>query len=221
MKRFLLGLFALTLLLILWSSMDLYVPRPLFTSVPKTACNRTIYIVDHGYHTGIILPSDSSSFTSGDRLPFTPTADWYEFGWGDRDFYQDPKPSVAVTLSALLLPTQTTLHVCAINMDPVRWAGSSRICKLEINEQQYEAVCAHVLDTFTPSDTTEGFSYIGKGIYGNSAFYEANFRYHILRNCNAWTAKGIRKMGFPTTIWSPTPRGVFHFLPDYSNCTVR
>ena len=98
-------------------------------------------------------------------------------------------------------------------MDPEKWAGRSRISKLSLSQAEFEAVHDYVEGTFERNDAGE-LTYMGEGIYGTSAFYTANYTYHILKNCNAWTGKGVRLMGYKTTLWSATPRGVFHFLPQ-------
>ena len=48
---------------------------------------RTIYVVSHGWHTGLILPYESLSALP-DLEKVLGESTYYEFGWGDADFYQ-------------------------------------------------------------------------------------------------------------------------------------
>lgn len=201
------------LLLGLLTGLNLLIPRPGEEHSITEGALTSVFIVDHGYHTGIVVPGNVDSGPDwGNKLAYTTPAEWYEFGWGDREYYRDPAPSLGVTARALLKPTPATLHVCAINIDPVLWAGSSRWVELQLSPRQLEAIASHILDTFVQDEA--GFVWLGKGNYGNSAFYEANFNYHLFKNCNSWTAKGIRSMGYSSSWLTVSPSGVFRFLED-------
>ncbi len=46
---------------------------------------RTIYVVSHGWHTGLILPYESLSALP-DLEKVMGESPYYEFGWGEADF---------------------------------------------------------------------------------------------------------------------------------------
>ena len=57
-------------------------------SVPDSIENeRSVYVVNHGWHTGLILSYESLVGLPHieETLGYSP---YYEFGWGDADFYQ-------------------------------------------------------------------------------------------------------------------------------------
>ena len=49
-----------------------------------------MYVINQGWHTGLILPYESLNEEPfiEDTLGYSP---YYEFGWGDSDFYQAEK----------------------------------------------------------------------------------------------------------------------------------
>ena len=88
---------------------------------------RTIFVVSHGWHTGLILPYEPLSALL-DLEKVMGESTYYEFGWGDADFYQAEEVTSGITLKAVLWPTESVLHVVSIREDPrVRTRGSSRM----------------------------------------------------------------------------------------------
>ncbi|MEC7130729.1 MAG: DUF2459 domain-containing protein, partial [SAR324 cluster bacterium] len=58
---------------------------------------RTIYVVSHGWHTGLILPYESLSALP-DLEKVMGESTYFEFGWGDADFYQAEEVTSGITL---------------------------------------------------------------------------------------------------------------------------
>lgn len=76
---------------------------------------KTIYLVSHGWHVGIVvkrvdIPDDVRLV----HKDFS-NAEYFETGWGDRDFYQTPRPHLGIALKAIFLPTPSVLHIVAFN----------------------------------------------------------------------------------------------------------
>lgn len=71
---------------------------------------RTIFVVSHGWHTGLILPYESLSALP-DLEKVMGESTYFEFGWGDADFYQAEEVTSGITLKAILWPTESVLHV--------------------------------------------------------------------------------------------------------------
>ena len=75
-----------------------------------------MYVINHGWHTGLILPYESLNEEPfiQDTLGYSP---YYEFGWGDSDFYQAEKITSGTTLKAILWPTDSVIHVISIRQN--------------------------------------------------------------------------------------------------------
>ena len=58
---------------------------------------RTIFVVRHGWHTGLILPYESLSALP-DLEKVLGESTYYEFGWGDADIYQAEEVTSGIAL---------------------------------------------------------------------------------------------------------------------------
>lgn len=76
-----------------------------------------IWVLDSGWHTGLIL-SRAELGAKLDRLlrPAT-NAHYFMFGWGNRKFYMAPSPSLGMDIEALF-PSQSVVLVEACNTPP-------------------------------------------------------------------------------------------------------
>jgi hypothetical protein len=79
---------------------------------------QTIYVVSHGWHTGVVIARERL----GAELAFVPQqlgdSAYYEFGWGDKDFYQTEGFPIGIALKAAFWPTAATMHVVAVPETP-------------------------------------------------------------------------------------------------------
>jgi len=166
----------------------------------------TIYIVSHGWHTGIIIPASDIQ----QRLPQLKTrfasALFLEFGWGDRGFYQADEIGAGLVFSALFWPTESVIHIVAVEVEVSSYFSTSDIIKICLNNKQYAALLDFITKSFYQNDQAE-LKQLGKGIYGSSQFYQGKGDYYLTNTCNKWTAKAFQSMGFDI---SP----LFHLTAD-------
>ncbi|GLS32334.1 conserved hypothetical protein [Mesorhizobium albiziae] len=210
MRRFLRGLFALVLIVVLAFVLGTMVPRPLFHATAQAVEPRKILVLTNPIHTDIAIPVDAAmlerfAFLAEAGLPADhPEARWLVFGWGSRAFYietptwSDLKPGPV--LSALTLDN-SVMHVAisgAIDeKDPaVRSFG--------IGEAEFGRLVGFIEATFARE--SGGPIFIpGKGYGPNDGFFEANGSFTALLGCNTWTARGLREAGLRTGWWNPLP----------------
>lgn len=156
----------------------------------------TVYVVSHGWHTGIVIARRDL----GAELAFLDrhfdTANWYEIGWGDREFYQAGEVTTALMLRAGLWPTDTVLHVTALPEPPDTHFTRSRVIELQIDTEGLRRMTAAIADYFR-HDENGGVLVAGEGLYGDSLFFEATGRFHAFNTCNTWTAKMLNEAGIP------------------------
>ena len=80
-----------------------YKPEAIETSLPYSATgSHTIYLVNHGWHTGILVPQQSFTQKVPQLVARFNQADYLEFGWGDKGFYQADKITLGLAIKALL-----------------------------------------------------------------------------------------------------------------------
>jgi uncharacterized protein (TIGR02117 family) len=157
------------------------------------------YLVSHGWHTGLIVPAAPLR----EALPALQTrfgdAAYYEIGWGDKGFYQAETVTAGLTLQALFWSPGTVMHVVGLPTDePASYFQHSEIKTLCLNQQQLTGLATFITNSFARNASGE-LTALKPGIYGDSQFYAATGRYHLLNTCNSWTAKGLSSAGLGIT----------------------
>ena len=98
---------------------------------------KTIYIVSHGWHTGIVVSiKDIANNIIPEKDDFKGSK-YIEFGWGDEGFYQAPKITIMLSLKAMFIPTKTVMHVVGFSNDVLGVFPESEIIQLQISENGF------------------------------------------------------------------------------------
>ncbi|WP_232533606.1 TIGR02117 family protein [Salmonella enterica] len=154
-----------------------------------------MYIVSHGWHTGIIAPAhDVNTVLPQLKKRFAQETQWYEIGWGDKGFYQSQEITTALTLQAMFWSSGAVMHIVAFSGQPERYFAGSEIKSLLLHTNQRNSLMRYLGRSFA-RDAEGNLIPLKQGIYGDSQFYTANGRYGILNTCNKWTAKGLESAG--------------------------
>lgn len=188
-------------------------PRSLGTLLLCTACatpvtgpcpapggppTTTVYLVNHGWHTGIVLDREKLKDRCCPDRDDLPQGEFLEVGWGDRVFYQTPQPGLGAVLRAALWPTSAVLHVTGLDGPVARRFPHSEVLRIRLSEAGFQGLCRFIADSFA-RDRHGHVRDLGPGLYGNSRFYRSAERYHLLNTCNVWVARALRAAGCPTT----------------------
>lgn len=188
-----------------------------------------VYIVSHGWHTGLVVPADTIS----DRLPQLktrfPDAGYIEFGWGDHSFYKAKEITLGLALHSILLPTDSVMHTVALPVTPDRYFIGSEVKSLCLDSLTYSRLLDHIVTGFRLDDDGQ-IETLDKGIYGDSQFYTGHGDYHLFNTCNKWTAQGLAAAGLDispafifraesvmTSIDGAHARGLPSDCPEYRN----
>ncbi len=159
---------------------------------------KTIYLVSHGWHAGIVLKRaeipDSVWPASGDF----PDAQYLEVGWGDMAYYQTPDPHMGLIIKAALLPTTSVLHIVGFSGPVPAYFPYSEIIRIELSSAGFEHLSRTIAASFA-TDEAGNITALGPGLYGNSRFYLSRESYHLFNTCNVWTARTLRSAGLPVT----------------------
>ncbi len=187
----------------------------------KFNCDFQICVSNTGIHSNIILPTknrvfDWHKYLSIDKLGIDPAQDYnyLSFGWGDRDFYMST-PSLAdlklsTTFKALFLPTPSVMYVKGYQLIP-----DMEVKCIQVNQTDYLHLTNFIESSFQV-DAQGRKIRLGNGHTNNAGFYAAKGSYSILRNCNSWTAEGLRKADVNTPLWDGLSSAIMWHLR--SNC---
>jgi len=155
-----------------------------------------IYIVGHGWHTGLVIPFADVDLEMCPGLRYFEGWDFVEIGWGDEGFYRGADSiSLDVALAAVFTPTPTVLHIVGVNAPVHETFSMSEVIHLDLERENFMEMLQFIAATFrmksgTPED-------LGEGIYGFSRFFRAEGSYYFPNTCNVWTLKALKAAGFP------------------------
>ncbi len=162
----------------------------------KNAPTRSIYLVNQGWHAGIIVKRADIPDGVWPEHKDLPDSEYLELGWGDRDFYQDSEPNFWVTLKAALWPTESVLHIATFSGSVTKYFAHREIIRIELSEAGFEKLCGYFSQSYARDDAGKPIS-LGPGLYGVSRFYLSQETYHGFKTCNVWTARALRSAGVP------------------------
>ncbi len=153
-----------------------------------------MYVVSHGWHTGIVLFREDLIQVIPDLAQRFPAGEYLEIGWGDSGFYQAREITTGITLRAIFWPSDSVVHVVSVPRSPFVSFPDSEIHSLGISDRNLGNAVAYIAESFS-RDPEGRLEPIKNGIYGDSQFYEGKGHYHLFNTCNKWTAKVLRRAG--------------------------
>jgi uncharacterized protein (TIGR02117 family) len=149
-----------------------------------------IYVVTHGWHTGIAVRAADIDFARWRPLPHPARARYIEIGWGDRDYYPAPGFNLWYAFKALAWPTPSVLHVTGFNEPPARYFAASEVIELRLARASFERLLAYITASFEPDPMP-----IAPSLYASGAFYRSREKFHLFQTCNVWVARALREAG--------------------------
>jgi uncharacterized protein (TIGR02117 family) len=168
-----------------------------------------IHVVDHGYHAGLILPRRiMAELATTERLASLSAAlnlfepfEQVEVGWGEENFYRSvPAASLSTiphVFRALFNPANASvLHVVGIGGDLRSAFPASDMIELSLSPEGLKRI-AQAIDSQFRADPAGSIVPLGPGLYGPSAFFAAQDRYHLLNTCNHWVGQLLALAGLP------------------------
>lgn len=158
--------------------------------------NEPLYVIEAGWHTEIGLETSRLTTPLASILADFPSAHALTFGWGQRDFYMDPNPSLAVMLRAAF-PGPSVMLVRPLATRPsAAFAPPTRVVTLRISDDGMGRLCDFVWRSFA-RDIGGSTIRAGTGPCDGCEFYASGGTYDLNDTCNTWTAQALRAAGFP------------------------
>ncbi|MBD2776013.1 TIGR02117 family protein [Iningainema tapete] len=198
--------FAAILACLVLAAIGALLPRK-WSQESKRDCNLKICVANTGIHTNIIVPTKNQVFDWHGYLTIKKIGvdnvkdyNYLSFGWGDRDFYLST-PTLAdlqlsTTLKALFLPTPSVIYIKGYQLIP----DDLEVKCVNISNKNYLKLINYIQTSFQV-DAKGRQIRIANGHTENAGFYTAIGSYSILRNCNSWTAEGLREADINTPVW--------------------
>ena len=156
-----------------------------------------IYVVSHGWHTGLVIPLEPVDEDVCPGLRMFEGWPFAEIGWGDEGFYRGGDSiSLTVALKAVATPTPTVLHVVGVSSPVEVFFSQSEVVAIDLEPESFTALCQFVGATFE-SDADRMPMDLGSGIYGASRFFRARGSYYFPETCNVWTLRALKSAGLP------------------------
>ncbi len=173
----------------------LFLISPL-SAAPDSTHFKTVHVVSHGWHTGVILNMDAVHDSLKPAHPIFHEHRYLEFGWGDRAFYENPDPDIDYWLAfkAAVIPTESVMHVVGFNQPADEYFSRSDRVILKISEQHFLELYRFIHSAFA-RDSLNQIIPRGKGLYGNSRFFSGQAKYYFPYTCNVWTAQVLKSGG--------------------------
>ena len=157
----------------------------------------TIYVVSHGWHTGIVAHhEDVEEFLP--EHPEMPTARYLMFEWGDGKYFPHPDPGTGLLLRAALWPTKSVIQVTGMDVRPQNYFRGSTVVRVQVTQEGIQNLGQFIGRRFRLDESGQAIVAAG-GLYRNSIFFEATGRYYIPKTSNTWTARALRQTGYPIT----------------------
>ncbi len=150
----------------------------------------TVFIVSHGWHTGIVIPARPVQEAMPEIKDRFGETTYLEFGWGDKGFYQANEITSGITLQAIFWPTESVVHVVALSAGPQDYFKNSVVKSVELRKDEFALLVTYLSNSFLREEGK--LVSMKKGIYGDSQFYKGEGSYHLMNTCNKWTAKGLK-----------------------------
>lgn len=180
----------------IWAFLICFISHSTYAVEPVPANSASVYIINNGWHTGLVLPAVVLKQFPELKQRFGDVP-YLEMGWGDKGFYQERNVTAGIAVRAMLGMSGSIIHLVAVPYDPRQYFKNSQIKEICLSGMQLERLSQNLAKSFDLSSGS--VSALGKGLYGDSEFYAALGAYHMFNTCNSWTARQLAQLDLP--IW--------------------
>jgi len=186
------AVFAITLTALV--ALQACTPAP--SSKPRAvAFSHVVYVMITDWHSGIVIAR--AEIEAVDRIPERdafPDARFLEFGWGDRDYYPAPRPTLGLALGAAFASSASVMHLAAYDQLPRERYPAAQVFAIPLSQGALERLIAAIDASFERKESGIA-EVIASGLYADSHFYPARGRFSLANTCNTWTARMLAESG--------------------------
>jgi uncharacterized protein (TIGR02117 family) len=157
-----------------------------------------IWVVSNGWHSGIVLARADVPESVIPEIADFPHARFFEFGWGDAEFYPAREAGAWLALRAAF-PGPAVMHVAGLPDHPARIWPNVTILPFAVTAEALTRLLVFLRDSFDRAGAGRA-AMKARGIYPFSLFYPATGRFHLFNTCNSWTAQALTATGLGASL---------------------
>jgi uncharacterized protein (TIGR02117 family) len=187
----------LLLVLVLLGGVGCTTPGPPLYPVSVQEEPRYIYAVRHAWHTGLVVKYDDIEPHLWPEKDDFPEALYLEVGWGDRDFYQTPRPGLGILLQAALKSPASVLFVIGLPTAVTRYFPYADILEIPLSRRGLEELVRFIHATYKRDASGQTIPFGPGHNHRHSMFYLAEGDYNLFNTCNSWISKALQAAGLP------------------------
>lgn len=167
------------------------------TAEPQAVNNQQqIWVLDSGWHTGLILSRAELGPILSRRLQPAADARYFMFGWGNRRFYMAPQPTFGMDIAALF-PSQSVVLVETCDVPPrACYSNAVKFHVVSVTQSGLDRLAGYLASSLQ-TDAHGRLEPLAAGPDAGSEFYASGLSYDGFHTCNTWTAKALRVAGLP------------------------
>ncbi|MEX2647816.1 MAG: DUF2459 domain-containing protein [Alphaproteobacteria bacterium] len=153
-----------------------------------------IHVVSNGWHSGLVLARSDLGTESVPEAADFPDAHYLEFGWGDREYYPNPRPTLGMALAAIATPSPAIMHVAGLTGPPETARAGDEVIALGVSAEGLAGLVAAIDASFERPEAGPARP-VAAGLYPGSRFYPAKGSFHLFNTCNTWIARMLAAAG--------------------------
>ena len=157
-----------------------------------------IWVVSNGWHSGIVLARADVPESVIPEIADFPQARFFEFGWGDAEFYPAREAGAWLALRAAF-PGPAVMQVAGLSDHPARIWPNVTILPFAVDADGLRRLLDFLRQSFDRAGAGRA-EVRARGIYPFSLFYPATGRFHLFNNCNSWTAQALTAKGLGASL---------------------
>lgn len=157
-----------------------------------------VLVLSNGWHSGVVLSRADLPEAIIPEIADFPHARFFEFGWGDAEFYPAREAGAWLALRAAF-PGPAVMHVSGLPDHPARIWPNVTILSFAIGADGMRRLLEFLRGSFDRAGAGRAVV-SARGIYPFSLFYPATGRFHLFNTCNTWTAQALTAMGLPAAL---------------------
>lgn len=157
----------------------------------------TLYVIASSWHTEIGLPAHAITGSLMALQRAAPEAQYFVFGWGQRNYYMAAQPGLSDLLKAAI-PAPAVMLVIPLDVRPREFFGGSSVFTVRTSREGLDRL-SQFLWSYLEKDPQLVPRQIGDGPYLGSMYYASTGTYSLSNTCNTWTAEALRISGLPVS----------------------
>lgn len=170
-----------------------------FGAAPGAArAEKMIFVGSNGWHTGIVIARTNLPPGAIPETADFPNARYFEFGWGNREYYPAPSKTIGMTLRAIA-PSDAIVHLSGLPRDPREVFPSAEWVAVSLSEDGFRRLLVFLNASFERGSAPRAQK-SAQGLYAFSAFYPGTGTFHLFYTCNTWVADGLARAGLPIRV---------------------